>query len=202
MRFVSYTLLADGRSDSSLLHIIQWVIDANFDNLATQSAFALDGIPSPSKGLRARVKAALALYACDLLFVHRDAEREPYATRRQELEDELVDVPQKWIPVIPVRMTEAWLLGDEAAIRRAAGNPNGRVALCLPPHARWENLPDPKEELFGLLRSAADRPARRPIDERRARSRVAESTRDFAHLRNLESFRQFEANVIQTLANI
>ncbi|WEY38276.1 hypothetical protein [Paraburkholderia sp. SUR17] len=202
MRLVRYTLLADGRSDSGLLPIIQWVIETNFTDIATQPAFAMEGIPNPSQGLRRRVDAALALYACDVLFVHRDAEREPYDVRRRELESQLGSTATTWVPVIPVRMTEAWLLGDEAAIRRAADNPRGRVPLQIPPHARWEALPDPKEVLFDLLRTAADRPARRPIDERRCRSRVADLTDGFEHLRNLDSFRRFEADVIKTFATI
>ncbi|CAG4886007.1 hypothetical protein [Paraburkholderia saeva] len=199
MRLIRYTLLADGRSDSSLLPIIQWVVEENFQDFATQSAFALDGIPPPSEGLRRRVDAAIALYNCDLLFVHRDAEREPYAVRRRELDEALVGLGTSWVPVIPVRMTEAWLLGDEEAIRRAAENPRGRVPLPLPVNARCEGLPDPKETLFGLLRTAADRPARRPIDERRCRARVAELTSSFAHLRDLDSFRRFERDVVHAL---
>lgn len=202
MRIIRYTLLADGRSDSSLIPIIQWVIESNFANLATQSAFALEGIPPPARGLRARVDAALALYACDILFVHRDAERDRHAARHDEVQNDLRDLIHTWIPVIPVRMTEAWLLGDEAAIRRAAGNPNGRVALRIPAPARWEALPDPKENLFALLRTAAELPARRRIDEPRARARVAQLTRDFAHLRGLDSFRRFEADTIQTFTRI
>jgi hypothetical protein len=34
--------------------------------------------------------------------------------------------------VVPVRMMEAWLLIDEMAIRRVAGNPNGRIPIELP----------------------------------------------------------------------
>lgn len=200
MRIIRYTLLADGRSDSSLIPIIQWVIESNFEHLATQGAFALEGIPPPARGLRARVDAALALYACEVLFVHRDAERDGHAVRRKEVQNDLGDLIHTWIPVIPVRMTEAWLLGDEAAIRRAAGNPNGRVALKIPATTKWEALPDPKEDLFALLRTAAELPARRRIDEPRARSRVAQLTRDFAHLRRLDSFQRFEADIIETFA--
>jgi hypothetical protein len=40
--------------------------------------------------------------------------------------------PVRHIPVVPVRMTEAWLLADEFAIRSAPGNPNGTQSLDLP----------------------------------------------------------------------
>ncbi|WP_152615514.1 hypothetical protein [Burkholderia pseudomallei] len=202
MRFIRYTLLADGSSDAVLLPIIRWVIDQNFPNLITMEEFARDGLPPPNRGLRRRVVAAQALYGCDVLFVHRDAERDGYETRRRQLDEELGDIDDIWVPIIPVRMTEAWLLGNEAAIRRAAENPNGRVPLAIPPLARWETLPDPKETLFQLLRVAADRPARRPINEGRCRSRVAELTSEFSHLRLLPSFQAFEADVVQTFVGL
>lgn len=48
------------------------------------------------------------------------------------------------VPVIPGRMTEAWLRLDEAAIRRVAGNPNGRTKLGLPKLHEVESVADPK----------------------------------------------------------
>ncbi|HDR9471442.1 hypothetical protein [Burkholderia multivorans] len=195
MQFVRYTLLADGSSDSALLPIIQWVIEQNFPGLATIPEFARNGIPAPSEGLRRRVDAALGLYACDVLFVHRDAERDDPNDRRAQIANELGDLETAWIPVIPVRMTEAWLLGDERAIRKAAENPNGKIGLAIPPRARWETLPDPKKELFRLLHLAADRPARRAINEGQCRHRVAALTADFSHLRALPSFQAFEEDV-------
>lgn len=201
MRIVKYTLLADGRSDQSLLPIIQWVIEEHFPDLSLQSAFAVDGIPPISAGLRRRAQAAAALYRGDVLFVHRDAERDGYKVRIAELNEALNGVETVYVPVIPVRMTEAWLLGDESAIRRAAENPRGRVELQLPTRERWESLPDPKAILFGALHRAADRPARRPIDEHRCRSRVAELTAGgFSHLRSLASFASFENDVVRVFS--
>ena len=47
--------------------------------------------------------------------------------------------------VVPVRMQEAWLLIDEAALRRAAGDPNGTQPLAMPDVQRLEELADPKQ---------------------------------------------------------
>ncbi|WP_179404832.1 hypothetical protein [Burkholderia guangdongensis] len=185
-----------------LLPIIRWVIDQNFPDLTTIEEFARDGLPPPSTGLRTRVARVRALYEFDVLFVHRDAERDGYEMRLQQLTDELADVEGVWIPVIPVRMTEAWLLGSEPAIRRAAENPNGKVPLTIPPRSRWEALPDPKQALFALLHAAADRPPRRAINEGLCRSRVAELTADFEHLRPLPSFQAFEARVVETFRGL
>ena len=201
MQIIRYTLLADGTSDQSLLPIIEWVIEQHFPDLRLQSAFAFDRMPPISAGLRKRAEAAAALYGGDVLFVHRDAERDGYDVRLAELDAALLDIEMIYVPVIPVRMTEAWLLGDESAIRRAAENPRGRVALQLPATGRWESLPDPKATLFDALHRAADRPARRPIDEHRCRSRVADLTvNGFAHLRALDSFCHFEREVIRVFS--
>ena len=66
-----------------------------------------------------------------------------------------------WLPVIPVRTTEAWLLLDEAAIRRVAGNPRGRQPLRLPRPSQVENVSDPKETLRNALADASGKQGRR-----------------------------------------
>ncbi len=97
---------------------------------------------------------------------------------------------EQLVPVIPVRMTEAWLLTDESAIRRASGNPNGKVRLDLPPVSRLEALPDPKVELHRLLRVASELTGRRlkRLNEGSAVHRVAEYTESFHQLRELSAF--------------
>lgn len=58
-------------------------------------------------------------------------------------------------PVIPIRMTEAWLLLDEAEIRRVAGAPNGKIPLNLPNPAKVESVSDPKALLKETLARAS-----------------------------------------------
>ena len=54
------------------------------------------------------------MYPCDLLFVHRDAERESIEQREKEIRESLEKSAMERTPpvvrVIPVRMQEAWLL--------------------------------------------------------------------------------------------
>lgn len=59
------------------------------------------------------------------------------------------------VAVVPIRMTEAWLLLDEGRIRRVAGNPNGRTDLGLPRLSDVESVADPKRLLQGALISAS-----------------------------------------------
>lgn len=99
-----------------------------------------------------------------------DAERESRAVRQGEIETAVsasLNTVSYWIPVIPVRMTEAWLLIDERAIRQAADNPNGSVPLNLPSVSRLERFPDPKALLNELLIEASEKTGRRRAKFRR-----------------------------------
>jgi len=95
-----------------------------------------------------RMNQAMEMYpACKLLFVHRDAEAEPYAKREEEIHlawNSAGFQSNSMVPVIPVRMTEAWLLFDKSSLRQAAGCPKGRTPIELPKAAAVERLADPK----------------------------------------------------------
>jgi len=99
----------------------------------------------------------------DVVFVHRDAESQPPSDRRREVDDGVkragILVPV--VPVVPVRMTEAWLLLDEQQIRNVAGWPSGRVGLDLPTPREAERLADPKQHLANALRAASGTSGRR-----------------------------------------
>jgi hypothetical protein len=163
----------------------------------------------PPVGLENRILMALDLYPCDLLFVHRDAENVIHARRKREIDNALAELEQvraiatPTICVVPVRMQEAWLLLDEAAIRRAAGNPTGRVSLELPRPNRVESVVDPKALLFTALRIASEQTGRRlaKLHFPSLRYRVAELVVDYSPLRALSAFRSLEYSVLETLGH-
>lgn len=208
MNELRYTLLTDGPSDRALIPILTWLLRANGITYAIQPAWAdLRRLPRKPKELSDRMKKSLELYPCDILFVHRDAEREPYQIRKDEIQ-KAVRAMQTEMPVvcvIPVRMTEAWLLFDEQAIRTASGNPNGRCVLQLPQLRQIETLPDPKEDLNKLLRTASELSNRRRKQNIPQQvQRVAEFINDFSDfspLRDLEAFRALEADIAETVAH-
>ncbi len=147
---------------------------------------------------------AVELRPCDLLFVHRDAERASRADRVIEIrkaQGESADPRFPAVCVVPVRMTEAWLLFDEAAIRNAAGNPNGHVELALPDLRDVESLPDPKAILHDLLLTASQRGKRRRRTFRVgiAAARLADLVSDFAPLRELSAFSAMERDLRQLI---
>lgn len=102
------------------------------------------------------------------------------------------------VKVVPVRMTEAWLLVDEKAIRSAADRPGGAARLALPRLSQIEALADPTAELRSALLAAADvsgRRAKRFNDELPTRIyRVADLIDDFQPLRGLTAFKRLEAD--------
>lgn len=192
-----YTLVADGPSDRSLLPIIDSVL-ANLGltlEIAGQMA-DFRHLTSPPVGLVARIRLAFTQYPCDLLFVHRDAESERRETRAEEIRaaSEAAAVPT-YVPVIPVRMTEAWLLIDENAIRRSADNPSGTNPLPLPATGTLEAVQDPKRVLHDCLLTASDLGRRRRDQFQRRMGervqRVAFLINDFTLLERLPAFRAF-----------
>lgn len=122
MRRLSYTLVADGASDRALVPILTWLMRRYCGSLPIQAEYAdLRRLRNPPRGLAERIELSVELYPCDLLFVHRDAERATIGHRRSEitaaLKDSRTTLPA--VCVVPVRMQEAWLLIDEAALRHA-----------------------------------------------------------------------------------
>ncbi len=209
MTELRYTLHSDGSSNQSLIPIITWLLREHLRETAIQSEWAdLRRLPNPPSKMSERIKSSIDLYPCDLLFVHRDAENEPVDNRLTEIHEavegamEDVEIPPT-VCVVPIRMMEAWLLFDINAIRRAAGNPNGRQSLNLPNLNDLERLPDPKKDLHRILRIASGLPGRRlsSFNERSAVHRVPEYIEDFSPLRTLSAFQSLEDQIIQTISS-
>jgi len=161
----SFTLLADGSSDRVLVSILGWMLAQKHPrHLWTGNRAELDRLPRPPKDLAGRIKATIEYFPGDVIFVHRDAEKESPEMRLREIAESIAKTALavgNWVPVIPVRMTEAWLLISEKAIREASGNPDGRVNLRLPTMRDIEGIPDPKQLLQELLVEAAEVTGRR-----------------------------------------
>lgn len=206
MTGLRYTLLSDGSSDQMLIHVINWAVRRCGVRVEQESWADLSFVRPKPNGLAERARRAVELYQCDVLFVHRDAEKEPFDHRLQEIRTAVADLRGRHVPVIPVRMTEAWFLHDELAIRRASGNPRGKVALNLPRVRDVELLPDPKEILFAALLAATEMTGRHREKRKRQlprmRARVAEVIVDFEPLRGVPAFDHFIAeldNVVREL---
>lgn len=201
MEFLRCTFVTDGSSDRQLIPILEWVLRNVGKVPSISSQWADFSRGKKPAGLAARIKRALELYPCDLLFIHRDAEKQEPERRVQEINDALAEIQQRPIPpavcVVPVRMQEAWLLFDESAIRNAAGNPNGTTPLNLPPLSSVESIPDPKKMLYDMLQNACGLSGRRlkKFSPNSAAYSVTRYATDFTKLRQLSAFRQLEKDI-------
>ena len=174
--------------------ILDWLVRCHWPG-ERQGQFAYPSAAA-GKSLRERLEMAWHNFGGDLLFVHRDAEKQPPDIRRKEIAQALQTTSLCYVPVVPVRMTEAWLLLDQRAIRLAAGNPVGSAELGLPPPREWERRTDPKRDLHAALIAAtgASGRRRRKFNPAGRQERVAELTADFSPLRRLAAFRRLESD--------
>lgn len=208
---ISYTLVTDGSRDLSLLqYIIRWVIRRMPEPNLQLHPQAADfrGYRNPPDTFPKRLQEAVKRFPCDVLFVHRDAERQSRQSRVKEIMNAVREagIVEKNVPVVPVRMTEAWLLTSESAIRRAAGNPHGTEPLDIPSLARLEDIPDPKIRLHSLLATASEKQGRRLKmfirDINQHVHRVAVYTEDYSQLLRLPAFEAFQQDTILAIRRV
>jgi hypothetical protein len=204
MEEINCVLLTEGPSDVALKPIVLWVVQQYHQASLVECEWAdWRRFPLKSRDLAEKICAAVEHFRpCHILFIHRDADRQPPERRYDEIQRAVAAVKKSglavpYICVVPVREQEAWLLFDEPAIRKAVGNPNGSVALQLPALSTIEAVPDPKALLYKLLQTASERHGRRlkKFDPGKHAWLVSEQIADFSPLRALSAFQRLEADV-------
>lgn len=203
MDFLRFTLVSEGSTDKSLIPILKWAIQEQGVELVQGQFASWHLLPKRPTTVVEKIEAGLKLFECDLLFVHRDADQKDPSLRRGEIDSAIeelmasggIKIPS--IPVIPVRETEAWLLIDQSALRKAANNPNGKNDLKLPSLKNLENCVGPKKELERVLQSASEWPPQRlkRFDINAAKARVVDYISDFKSLRKLSAFQLLEEDL-------
>lgn len=205
------TLVADGSSDSLLKPILEWLLE---QHLPSGSTFDLQ-VPEwgrlpdkiSVKTLPEKLLAARLLFTAQIYFIHRDVEKDgTWEKRSQEIDQAIQRVfktqPPSYVRVIPIQMTETWLLHNEEAIRKAAENPSSRDYLPLPALRELEALKNAKTLLLNILRDASGLSGRKlqkfEAYERRRLYRLAalQQEEGFAVLRALPAFQALEQEVI------
>lgn len=161
--------VCEGSSDVGLVHLIE----GEFARLGVELRLttpALERATGP-RTIQARVRAALGSIggAPQVIVVHRDADNVDYEARCDEIHSHVQPVAGGAIvvPIIPIRMTEAWLLLSDADIRWVAGNPGGTRPLSLPTLHEAERMADPKARLREALLAAAEVTGRRHLQHRK-----------------------------------
>lgn len=201
---VAFTFLGDGPSDRRLMPVLQWAMAQKTSRPVTSTWADLGFLERRPRTLAERIAAALDFYPCEILFVHRDAEKEPRSKRVAEIGAALPPTRPPHVCVVPVRMQEAWLLFDEPKIRLAAKNPSGTMPLGLPRLGRLERVPAPKLLLNSALRAASGLNARRraSFDTNKAAYRLASLIDDYSALTCLPAFRAMLSEVDAALLSL
>jgi len=205
---LNYILLSDGSSDGALIPIIE---DALLKTSKYSSFYGrradLSRYPTSIDKLEDKIDLTLEFYNPDVIFIHRDAERELLDKRIIEIENGIKkSTLQKtyFIPelkIIPIRMTEAWLLIDENAIKFACGNPHSKVKLSLPRCKDLEHIPNPKKTLEDLIIKGSELSKRRlkKLNVRHAIQLVPRYIEDFSPLTILSSYQYFLQQIKEKL---
>jgi hypothetical protein len=160
---LSGLFLAEGSSDLPLAEIVESIfLDKGIRLTLSSPDFTALKV---KKDVRSQVDAGMQLSGgapVNVVVVHRDADGDGMDRRVQEIQTATNHLTESAVVgIIPVRMTEAWLLLDEQAIRQVAGNPKGSTPLNLPTVREAERVADPKALLFEVIMRAANVTGRR-----------------------------------------
>lgn len=193
-----YALVTEGGADQMLFQPINWLLDKYCLN-GFSGVWANPGaMTNKSRELNIRLSQVREFYPSDLIFVHRDTDTFSYENRVDEIRRAIRDsgYGSPAVCAVPVRMTEAWFLFDESAIRRAAGKPGSNVDLKLPSHAEAQRRADPKDILENALFVASELTGRKRQQFKQgmgaAKMLVASYIGDFSPLRAHQSFAALE----------
>lgn len=202
---LNYLLVSEGASDRMLQRPIEWLLDKHCSTSYTGGWANPSALERKERELDIRLEQVHKFFPCDIAFVHRDTDTFTVADRTKEIVDAVQDsrYPTPLVCVIPVKMTEAWFLFDEFAIRKAAGKPNSRVQLDLPGCDAVQRRADPKKILDDVLITASELAGRRLKQFKAAlgekKSLVSNYINDYSPLRGHESFCSFEKELIMRL---
>jgi hypothetical protein len=197
MKLLKFTLVTDGSSDVVLKPILKWLLRYVGVECQIEGEWAdLRDLPNPPKTLQEKIQQAVQIFPCKILFIHRDAEKMSRNNRACEIARAAEEAFHglacpPFVCVVPVRMQEAWLIFDAEAIKKAAGNPNGKTKLNLPSLKNIESHPNPKHILHQSLKKASGLPRRRlkKFDEKVKVHLVPEYIEDFSPLLKLPAFK-------------
>lgn len=157
---VNFILAGEGVSDLRLVeHIENILVEEGFSEASGEAPdLRLYSRPTGCS-VKNKLETLLKYYPeTDAVFVHRDADRVGVKQREDEIicaAENIYDI-EKIIPVIPVTMLETWLLADQDALKRVAGNASLRGELsCIPAIRSLEKVSDAKKMLLEALCEAS-----------------------------------------------
>ena len=219
MRYLGLALFAEGPTDHRFLgsvlnrlctEICQSHGRAPVDIGEVLELHSLPGSQQQSRAERISAAAREAATAWHILFIHADADADAKAARQQRVQpamDKLMATGEfsahDIVAVIPVRMTDAWMLADPDALRKALHLVEN-LDLELPTRTReLERLTEPKAQLQQITRRSSTRKRQRrrrdPLD---SLPRQLGNSISLDCLRRLPAFQIMERELRQSLAHL
>ena len=192
-------LIAEGTSDKVLVPPIHWLcIDISPNQSYEIEPIIFDNV-TPKPDLSAKIEIVLRQNRHQIILVHRDQDNMTRTDRIREIDSAVESAQKKYdtvsqtrcVPVIPVRMTEAWFLIDEIAIKKAAGYPQNKAELDLPKPRQLEGIADAKELLYQKIKIASGHTGRKlkKVRPQQTIHILADTIEDYSPLNDLDAFK-------------
>ncbi len=222
MRSLVLALYAEGPSDHLFLPIV--IQRTSRQLLEQHKQMAVRVLPVKSIELNRTglgqaeyiAQAAAKAVDCNALVVHSDADHptaeialrdryEPGYELVRQMREQGQEACELLLPLIPIQMTEAWILADhEVLLQRVIGTNMSAQNLGLPTRARQiEANADPKETLNTAIRRAYQHRSRRhrDVDVTEYYKELAQKIR-LERLHFLSSYQHFVRDLATTLRTL
>lgn len=175
MNTLVISLLPEGKTDTRFLSNI--IIRTAFEILIEKAASQIDVSdiiminPSKSKGRDIQIlQAAKDSFGYHILIVHSDADdntdTEAFENRINPgfelVDNEIGKICRNLIAIVPITMTEAWMIADKNALKEEIGTNKDDHELNLNfPLKNIESIGNPKDKIIEVIRIACtDNPSR------------------------------------------
>jgi hypothetical protein len=214
MRWLGTALYAEGPTDVRFLQPLlqracaQMCLTGCSEPVEVSDVLDLQPLPRTHGQPRAQRIAAVARearVAWSILFIHADSDGDQGRAIQERIEPARALLQAEWgaqsVAVVPVRMTEAWVLADFQALKGAFGTTMSEHDLGLADAEAHgpDRLTDPKATLEAAFRASRGR--------RRARSvapyfGMIGETASFDELRKLDAYRRMEGELRLSLRTL
>jgi hypothetical protein len=215
MQYLGLALYAEGKRDYHLLGplLLRLCEDVCLDAHHVVDIGGVIGLDHPAEvDDRPRceriARAATAAHpSWQVLFVHADADGDADSAIEERVMPGLALVRNaglaraEGVPVVPVRMTDAWALADGDAIRSVLGTNLDDQRLGLPQRRALERVLDPKSALEATYLAVFGRRARNRVGAEGLLSALGEQT-SLESLRELPSFQRVERDLRTALQQL
>jgi hypothetical protein len=222
MDFVSLALYGEGSTDGRFLSSViektaQRLLQDNHRSDDLQIVLEVKELEEKKEQRELRMLEAARLSVENhILIVHADADKRGFEKTLQELFQPGYDLIQReqgelcrcLIPVIPVRMIEAWILADYELLLKKIGTKKKAEDLHIPKQVRGiEEIADPKQRLKDAIRLAlADRPRRKQESEFKERMKslyeaIGKSI-NLERLDQLQAYQAFKKDLSEAFRNL